>query len=829
MKKFLKIFGIIILVLAILIVAGLLYGYFTFRKSLPVTSGTIKVEYTGHEIKIIRDKNGVPHIYAQNRNDALFALGYVNAQDRLWQMELLRIAVRGELSEMGGEKYLDQDIFAKTVGFLRISQESLNYYDEEIKFYLSAYAHGVNEYIEQNKNNLPLELSIAGVKPEPWKPEDSLAIAKMMAWEQSGNWESELVRSEFTQIYGSQIAGEFFPAYSDKNILITEGASHVGASFMTPYQSQGNHQENFNFLEASQEFKELLGIPNSLGSNNWVVDGTKTTTGRPILANDPHLSLPLPSIWYESHLKDNEHDVAGVNIPGIPAIIIGHNKNIAWGVTNGSADTEDLYIEKIRKNNGQYEYLYKDQWLPIKVIKEKIKIKGKEEKEIEILFTHHGPIINPILAGKNELLMIPSFSNVKETLSLQWIGYKNTMEAKGMLLIDNAKNWSEFVEGVKYFQLPALNFVYADINGNIGYHLSGLIPTRAKKSGAVPVPGWTGGYEWTGTIPFEEMPSQYNPEKHYLLSANNKIISSQYPYYIDYQFESPYRAERIDQMIKAKDKLSIDDFERMQADTYSIEAQKIKNIIINSLEKYPDKISREERVKKAYELLKKWDGHITKDSPEASIYNVFKQKIIERLLQDKEMNSQIREHYLSLYSPVSTGYPLVTILSDGKSLWLKRLEKNYNLSKDELIYESLKQAVEELKNKFGEDVNNWKWGNLHTIKFTHPFAFLSILDKLLSVGPFPNGGDGETVNLGMYMPSDPYSQVAGPSYRQIIDLSDLDKSLTVLPIGESEHRLSPHYADQASLWLEVKYHPMRFSDESIKRDQEAVLILSPKK
>ena len=783
-RKILWAAGAVFLILLLLATSG---GYFFLRRSFPTIEGALRVPGLKSRVEIYRDRWGVPHIYADNIEDLFFAQGYVHAQDRLWQMEFVRRIGHGTLSEVLGEATLDKDRFLRTIGLRRAAEADLALLDEETRLVLESYARGVNAFIESHWDRLPLEFILLGFKPAPWKPVDSLVWGEIMSWELGRNWRMELLRAKLIQKLGEGKAQELIPPYPEDGPLIV------------PPEAKGY---------------SLLGNPSlppdegGLASNNWVVDGAKSATGKPLLSNDPHLAIQMPSIWYEIGLHGGGFDVVGASFPGAPGVVIGHNNHIAWGVTNAGPDVQDLYIEKVNPDN-PHQYEYKGKWEDMEVIEEEIKVKGRAEPErLEVRITRHGPIISEVVEG------------LKQPLALRWTALEGIQLLRSVLLLDRARNWEEFREALRYWDVPSQNFVYADVDGNIGYQMPGRIPIRAKGQGLVPVPGWTGEYEWEGYIPFEELPSLYNPPTHYIVTANNKIVPDDYPYFISYEWNAPYRAQRIAELLAAKDKLSVEDFERIQADVYSIPGERFCRYLLRLK---PQGWLQERAMKQ----LRAWDFRNGADSTGAAIFQVFYLKLVENTFAD-ELGEELLKDYLGAKMGVLHHMALERIIDDADNPWFDDVSTPERETRDEIVRRSFQEALDFLGRRFGDHPEQWAWGRLHQAAFEHPLGVVKPLHLIFNRGPFPYGGSGFTVNAASFDYEEPFAVKRIASYRQIVDLSDFANSLSMHTTGQSGQPFHKHYADMISSWRAVEYHPMLFDRERIAADREGLLILIPK-
>jgi penicillin amidase len=758
-------------------------GVYLIRRPFPQVSGTVRLQGLQAEVQVVRDRWGIPHIFAQNERDLFFAQGYVHAQDRLWQMDLSRRVASGRLSEIFGEVTLDTDRFFRTLGLRRVAEEEVRLLDPSQREILEAYSAGVNAYIATHRGRLPLEFVLLRYAPEPWTPADSIVFGKLMAWVLGGNWRAELLRAALIARFGEEGARRLLPPYPE------------GAPTIVPQEALGFYQ--------ALDLKALAALPGPLapvgvGSNNWVVAGSRTATGAPLLANDPHLEGQMPSIWYEAHLSGGRFDVIGATFPGVPGVIIGHNRNIAWGVTNAGPDVQDLYLEQLHPNDPT-KYLFRGKWEPLRIIREEIRVKGRSEPVVEVVrLTRHGPILNNVVEG------LPGY------VALQWTALQPNRLYEAVIGINLARDWQEFREALRKWAVPSQNFVYADTRGNIGYQMPGLVPIRAKGNGLVPVPGWTGEYEWVGFIPFEELPSRFNPRRGYIVTANNRVPPPGYRYFIAAEWDPGFRARRIEQLLTEKGKLGIQDFQRIQLDVQSLVAQEVLPVLGNLRPRDP-------KAQRALELLRGWDGRLAPESTAAAVFEAFLTTLPDALFQEvlgKEVYDMYRKAYW-LRVPAT-----LNLLRDPGSGW-------WQGDRGKVLEKALVAAYEELEERLGRDPKRWRWGTLHQPRFTHPLGRVPVLTWIFNTTPPPTGGDGFTVNNGGYDPDKPFRQTIVASYRQILDLADWDRSLAMHTTGQSGLPLHKHYRDFAPMWAKGEYHPLLFSRARIEAEMEGRLVLSP--
>lgn len=807
--KLLRIVARVLLVLIAVVIIAAAGGYFWLRGALPSTSGTITVEGIASTVTITRDADAVPHIRAQNEADALFGLGYVHAQDRLWQMEFQRRVGFGRLSEVLGEPALKTDRFLRTLGTGRAAERAWANMPAEDKPFIEAYVKGVNSFVATHHGReLPLEFTLLGFEPAPWQPADVLVWAKMMAYNLGGNWEDELLRASLSEKLGPERTAQLMPAYGENDPLIlgsgsAEAVSGGRQTVASIHSSQSTIQgQAEQLITLNHLIQESLGLGGKhIGSNNWVIGGARTTTGKPLLANDPHLGTQVPSIWYLAHVTGGSIDAIGATLPGLPGVVIGHNNRIAWGVTNTGPDTQDLYIERIDAENRAE---YKGQMEPMQIVYDTIKVKGRPEEPIAIRITRHGPIISDVVA------------DVRQPLALRWTALDeddNTFPA--FLRINRAQNWQEFTAALQNYSSPMQNFVYADVDGNIGYYAPGKLPIRAAGDGSAPVPGWTGEYDWQGYVPLDELPHTYNPPEGYIATANNRVVGDNYRHFIGSSFAAPYRALRIHELINAKPQLSPDDVAAIQADITSAQA---RELLPKLLEIQP----QSDRAKAALELLRRWDGAMRGESAEAAIYAAWYQAIPSTIISD-ELGADLMDSYGGAASDFFA-IAAPSILR-GEGNWCNDTRTAASESCDQQLGAALEQGLDAMSQEQGStDINTWRWNKAHHTYFPHqPLDSVGALRPIVSRS-IPNGGDKFTVDVAPVRASD-FDQRHVPSYREIIDLSNLGASRFMNTLGQSGSPLSGDYANLLDRWQKVEYLPMRYDEASIEQGQQGTLTL----
>lgn len=810
---------IVVSIFLLLLVAGIGGGYWYITKSHPQTNGTLQVPGLESAVTVYRDQNGVPQIFADSAHDLFLAQGYVHAQDRMWQMEFNRHVGYGKLAELFGADLTDEDTFLRTMGLARAAQRDLENANPATLKYLESYADGVNAYLHAHQNNLPLEFGLIGDVPTDWTTLDTLVWAKVMAYDLGGNYERELLRAAIAQELGADALAALVPAYpADGPFIIPDDVRNASAQNKTATANANASQAQPRDI-GSPQFSDLIAVNNlfgvmdeGTGSNNWVVDGTKTTTGKPLLANDPHLGIQIPAVWYMNGLHCNTvsdacpFNMVGYSFPGVPAVILGHNDRIAWGVTNTGPDVQDLYIEKINPANpNQYEYMGK--WEDMQIIPETIKVKGGDDILLNVKVTRHGPIMTDVFKG------------VTEPLALQWSATRQPSHLVDAVIgYNTARNWDEFRGALKNWDVPAQNFVYVDVDGNIGYQAPGNIPIRAKGDGTIPVPGWTGEYEWTGYIPYEDLPTVFNPPTHYIVTANNQVVSNSYPYLLTNDWSAPYRARRIEELIRADDKLSPDDFKTIQGDVYSLPLVKLQQFI----KPLPtdDFLTR-----RAMDYVNAWDGKMTRDSQGAAILEATFNALVKELFA-KRMSAETYKMYETDGSNSRQAIDL--LLDQPQSDWWDDPTTPARETRDDRLKVAYANGVDFLGKLYGDAPPEWKWGRLHTATFAHPFGARKPLDLLLNAGPYPTDGHGFTVtNAGYRVNADAYPQRTVSSMRHISDPTNWDATQWIFTTGESGQALSAHYTDLTERWRNVQYATLPFTRNAVESTKANVLTLTP--
>lgn len=853
MKKAGKVIGRILIGIMILALVAGAGGAYYFKSYLPSTvapqsfpqiDGEIKVDNLDGTVDIYRDAMGIPHIYASTQHDLFFAQGYVHAQDRFWQMDTWRHIGAGRVAEMFSSQ-VDTDMFLRTLGWAEIAQQEYDALEPQYKAVVDSYSEGVNAYLkDHDKEALSLEYSILGLlnadyKIEPWTPSNTLTWGKMLAYDLRGNMDDEIKRAILLKTLTPEQVNELFPEYPEDHPVIVNKIGDGSSTLKNPTTLAAEiPSDTLDVLYRNVTLlDELMGpFDKGIGSNSWVIAGANTTTGMPLLANDPHLAIQMPSIWYQIGLhckpKTTEcpYDVAGFSMAGVPAIIIGHNDKIAWGFTNLGPDVMDLYIEKINPENpNQYEV--NGEWVDFKIRKETIKVAGGDPIEMDVRISRHGPIISEVYGvlknvGKPEdEKFVPFTDNAgielpeNYAIALKWTAFTVSSSFVAPWMLNTAQNFEEFRTAASTAKVPSQNLVYADVEGNIGYQAPGDIPIRKGGDGTLPVPGWTDDYEWTGYIPFEELPYTYNPAEGYIVAANNQVEPRDYPYLISNDYDLGYRANRIEDMIKnAPGKIDIAYIQKMQGDNYDGSAEYVLPQLLAmkfSASNLTDGLA----------TLQNWNYQASSDSAPAAIYEVFWKNLLA-----ETFNDDLPERYYPNGNAIWFEIVRKTVTDPNSFWWDDKATADKVETRDDIFVRSYEKAIAELEATLGNDSSKWTWGAIHTSTFKNGTLGASgvfLIEDLFNRGPFATSGGAGIVNATGWRATLGYEVTNVPSMRQIVDMSNLNNSVTVHTTGQSGHAYHPHYIDMAPLWTGIQYYPMWFDQESVIKDSEGHLKLVP--
>jgi len=767
------------------------------KRRLPTISGTLKLPGLGEPVEVLRDRWGVPHIYAQSERDAFMAQGYVHAQDRLWQMELNRRTANGRLSQIFGDLALDTDRATLTFGFRRLGIADWERLNTELRLAMEAYAAGVNAYLQSPEYRAPVEFTLLGLKPAPWTVEDSMAFSRVMMWQLSHAWYGELLRAWMIEKVGAEHAAELEIDYPRLNpVTLPDGIE-------------------YNVLAAKGALHAARGpfLTRSMGSNAWTVAGARTTTGKPYLCNDMHLPLGLPGLWYEIQLTAGALKVGGASLPGLPLVLVGHNDRVAWGMTLAYTDCEDLFVEQLEDGPAPRSRFGKG-WKPVQVIEEAIPVKGRREPHMErVLVTHHGPVISDVVGAPDRRLAVCSMA------------LRPTPGMMGWYRLNHARGWDDFVEAMRLIEAPQLNVPYADVDGNIGYWVTGKVPIRKRGDGRTPAPGHSADHEWIGEVPFEAMPHTFNPRRGLVVTTNQKLVSDKYRYALGRVYMNGYRARRIEQVLGAKPKVGPEDFRALHLDFTCLPGQEF----VQRLQGFS---TADARAGQALELLGGWDGVLSPDSIGGTVYEITRTRLVRNLLEPglgKDLSTRLMGqgfHPVLLASHEFYGHDTVAMLrmlDNPKSWWVKQAG-----GRQAVIERGLIEAIEWLRATLGPDPSQWQWGKIHRAPFDHPLGMQKPLDRVFSRGPVPVGGDTDTPCQTAVAPENPYDNRSwSPSFRQIVDLSDLTRSTITTVPGQSGRLGSPHYDDFIEPWRKGESHPMLWTRAQVEKELEGRLVLEP--
>ncbi|GAA0949941.1 penicillin acylase family protein [Nonomuraea longicatena] len=778
------------------------------RQSFPQVEGELQVPGLSGNVEIYRDKAGIPQIYADRAADLFLAQGYVHAQDRFWEMDFRRHVTAGRLSEMFGASTLDNDKAIRTMGWRRVAEQELAMLNERTRGYLDAYARGVNEWLKANPDasQRSLEYSVlklqnSGYRPEPWTPLDSVAWLKAMAWDLRSNMEDEIDRALAATKLPRERVEQLYPGYPfGKHQPIVTRGTVSGDRFderAEPRPATGTRA----LTQAAAAFDAVpstLGSGDGIGSNSWVVSGEHTASGKPLLANDPHLAPSMPSVWYQTGLhcrkKSDEcaFDVTGFSFSGVPGVIIGQNDKIAWGFTNLAPDVSDLFLEQVKDDT----YLYRGSWEKLTTRQEQIKVAGGQPVTITVRTTRHGPLVNEVMDAVKP-------TGEATAVALQWTALTPGRTADAIFELNRASNWDEFQSAASLFEVPAQNLVYADTGGRIGYQAPGRIPVRSKGDGTWPVPGWTGEHDWQEQpIPFDQLPTVTNPPEGFIVTANNAVINpAAYGPLLTKDWAYGYRSQRIldrlDQEIQ-KGKVTAATMSEIQRDT--------RNGFARTLVPALAKVPLAGPSAKARDLLKDWDGAQDVGSAPSAYFNAVWRHLLKGLFDD-DLPEAARP------AGGDRWYEVVAGLLDEPAdpFWDDTRTEGIIETRDDVLRQAMASAYGELADRLGSDVKSWRWGDLHTLTLTNAtFGTSGIgpVEWLFNRGPFAAPGGKDAVNANGWNAKKGYEINAVPSMRMVADLSDLSKSQWINLTGASGHAFHPNYWDQAALWAEGRMLPM---------------------
>ncbi|GAA1961920.1 penicillin acylase family protein [Catenulispora subtropica] len=814
--------------LVVLVGGGAWWLNSSIHASYPQTTGTLHVPGLDANVEVDRNAEGVPQVYAATSHDLFFAQGYVQAQDRFWQMDVYRHITAGRLAEMFGSSQVDTDKFVRTMGWRAVAEQEYSTLSADTQAYLTAYSAGVNAYLKDHKGSkASVEYAVLGLQtdytPYDWTPVDSVAWLKALAWDLRDNMQSEIDRALASQKLTKDQVDQLFPAYPAGHPTIVHQGTVTNGAFDQNATSSDTAPAEPAALPAGAATAlaslshTVSALPATLqphvdgvGSNSWVVSGALTTTGKPLLANDPHLAPQLPSIWYQMGLHCTTvndacpFDVAGFTMPGTPGVLIGHTSAIAWGFTNGTEDVTDLVLEKVSGDS----YEYNGQQLPLSVRQETIKVAGGKPITLTIRSTNQGPLVSD--TDKDLRTAGNGYA-----VALRWTALHPGRTADALFEVDRASDWSTFRAAAKDFAVPSQNMIYADTAGNIGYQTPGQIPIRKAGDGRWPVPGWTDQYEWSGYIPFDELPHVLNPPDGFVATANNPIIGSQYPYLLSMDFDYGYRANEITQRLKAATsdgkKIDADGMRAIQGDTRN----EFASVLVPYLTRLPASSSKQTRA--ARTLFEGWDYTTsTTSAPAAYFYEVWKFICKDAFIA--KLPSSVEVDGGDQWFAAAT-----TLLPDATSFW-------WNGDRDALLAKAMDQAADELTSQQGSNVKQWEWGALHKLTPTNQTLGTGgpwFVKWLVNGDPVPVSGGSAVVDATGFDIGKNFAVDEVPSMRMLVDLSNLDASTWVNLTGASGHVDDPHYLDQLALWRTLRTLPWPYSRAAVQRTTKDTLTLTP--
>ena len=819
------------------IVAGTLFLRYSVSRAFPQTSGTVQITGLEGDVEIIRDTMGVPHIYADTPQDLFLAQGYVHAQDRFFQMDFWRHISYGRLSEMFGDSQVDTDTFIRTLGWGRLADKQYEAEPDEAKGILDAYAAGVNAYLDtQSPSDLSFEYSIIellnhGYTPEPWTGAQSLAWGKVMAWDLGGNLEAEIGRSIALGVLPAERVKQLYPPYpGDRNPYIIDGGP-AEAGTPTALRTTVDARDALeSAITAVDALNRLTGggEESGIGSNSWVVSGEHTPTGMPYLMNDPHLSSQMPSIWYQVGLHcrtvtdECPYDVAGFSFAGVPGVIIGHNNDIAWGFTNVGPDVQDLYIEKINPANPD-QYEVNGEWVDMDIRTETISVAGGEDQEVTVRSTRHGPIISGVYEPLDDFDTSGIDSPNEYAIAFTWTGLDDGLPSvtQPVLGINQASNFEEFKEAALLFAVPSQNMIYADTEGNIGYVVPGNIPIRTSGDGTLPVAGWTDDHEWTGFIPYDELPWLLNPDSGYIVTANNAVISEDYPYLITKDWNYGHRAKRIVSLVTSNFGIPLEDHMRLQFDSHDMNAARILPYLEPAI--MSSTIEMDDTARIAINHLNAWDLQDIADRPGAAVWNATWKNLLALTFHDDLPESIWPEGNSRWFEVVGT------MLDNPNDPFWDDVTTPERETRDDMLAAAFHDGLDELTDSLGADASTWTWGTIHEMTFVNQslgMSGIAIIEDRFNRGPYPASGSEGVVNAVGWTSTEGFDVDWLPSMRMLVDVADWSNSLAIHTTGQSGHVDNEHYDDMIPLWLNGQNVPFLWERADVRADAQATLYLS---
>ncbi|WBQ06710.1 penicillin acylase family protein [Kribbella sp. CA-293567] len=822
----------------LLVVAGT--GVFVVRHSFPSYDGTVALTGLDAEVEVVRDGNGIPQIYADKPGDLFAAQGYVHAQDRFFEMDFRRHVTAGRLAELFGKDALETDKFVRTLGWRRVAEKELGLLAPTTRQYLDDYARGVNAYLGTHAGSgLSLEYAVLSLKgtdyrPEPWTAADSLAWLKAMAWDLGGNMDDEITRTKLAAKYPVSNIASLYPDYPyDRNepIVATAAVTKGGTFTTAPVDTEARRgmltKDLLKSLDTvgkvAKGLPELLGRGDGIGSNAWVVSGEHTTTGKPLLANDPHLGATMPGIWSQVGLHCNNvstrcpYDVSGFSFSGLPGVVIGHNAAISWGFTNLDPDVMDLYLEKF---SGPDAVVYDNKVRALSKREETFKVAGQDEVEkITVRESRHGPIISDVGEDERETGELAAKrleSPEAYGVALQWTALTPGRTADALFAINRAQTWKAFRAAAAQFEVPSQNLVYADREGHIGYQAPGRIPIRNAGDGDWPVPGWDSRYHWKGYIPFEAMPTEADPDDGIIVTANQAVVPQSYPYHLTDDWDYGHRAQQILDRIRGAGKLDANSMASIQLDTKNRNAETLVPYLLQV--QISDEFDRQ-----GQDTLRNWDFTQPADSAPAAYFNVVWRNLLALTFHDQLPEGTWPDGGSRWFEVMRK------VIMQPNSAWWDNVTTTQRESRDDVLRDALVKARAEITTKMARDPGSWQWGRLHKLTLTNQTlgkSGIGVVDKMFNRGPYELGGGSSLVNATSWDASKDYTVTATPSMRMVVDLSDFDKSRWINMTGVSGHAYTSNYTDQTDLWVRGETLPWAFTRGAVEATREHTLTFT---
>lgn len=845
--RWIRILSVVGVVVTAVLVAATATGVWTVRRSFPQTEGTLTLQGLDGAVEVIRDEYGVPHLYADSSDDLFFAQGFVQAQDRFFEMDFRRHVTAGRLSELFGESTLQTDIFVRTLGWRRVAEQEVALVDAETRRYLQAFSDGVNAYLEdRSPSQLSLEYAVLELRgldyaPEPWTPADSLAWLKAMAWDLRGNMEEEIDRVLASESLTPAQITELYPSYPYRRHPPTVRSGAVVDGVFEPDATRNSSRrptrpplspqvlDAFRDIDRGVEnLPTLLGTGHGIGSNAWVVSGERTNTGRPLLANDPHLGPSVPGVWYQMGLHCRDvgpscpFDVSGYTFAGLPGVVIGHNDRIAWGFTNLGADVVDLYLEDV----DDASYRYGRRRLPLETREETFEVAGGPDATTTVRATRHGPLLSDVddqLASVGALAPDPTGRRVDReqeyAVAIRWTALTPGKTADAIFGLDRAGSWEEFRTAARDFEVPAQNLVYADVQGHIGYQAPGRIPIRRTGDGNWPVPGWDPAYEWADNdVPFDALPRAIDPDRGYLVTANQAVIDPSYPYYLGDSWSYGYRSTRIGGLIRADRSLTVDDMARLQMDSRNGNAAALVPYLVDVNVDSP-------YVRSGQRILRRWDYRQPAHSAPAAYFNVVWRDLLALTFHD-QLPEEVWPDGGSRWFEV-----VRRLLTDPDSDWWDDVDtETVRETRDDILLQAMVDARYDITRLQARDANQWTWGHLHRLELVHESlgeSGFAPVEWLFNRGPYEVGGGDSVVNATGWTADEGFAVDWAPSMRMVVSLEDFDDSRWINLTGASGHAFNAHYVDQFELWARGETLPWPFTSEAVEAAGVDRLLLQP--